>query len=78
MQPDPKSLSFAYDHMTIVIWLAIGSLCCFAPWILMSCVRKLLIPATPMLWLALLAVPWLLVLVALFVDPGSFVNWFLD
>jgi len=80
MQPDPKSLSFptADTHMETIFWLGVGSLCCFLPWLLMICVRKQLIPTTRKSRLALPALPWLLLLAALFLDPGSYVAWFLD
>ena len=79
MQPDPKNLPFAADHMEVVFWLFVFSLCCFVPWLLMTCFRKGLIPETRFFpTIAFLALPWLLVLAAFLLDPGSFVVWFLD
>jgi hypothetical protein len=80
MQPDPKSLSFrtADTHMETIIWLGIASLCCFLPWLLTVCIRKQMIPTTRKFWVALLALPWLLLLAVWFLDPGKYVEWFLD
>jgi hypothetical protein len=79
MRPDPKSLPFARDHMDAVFWLFVFSLCCFAPWMLMACFRKQLIPETRFFpTLTLFALPWLLLAVACLLDPGRFVEWFLD
>jgi len=80
MQPDPESLSFrtADTHMDIVFWLGVGTLCCFLPWLLTLCLRKQMIPATRTLWLVGLVLPWVLVVVVWFLDPGKYVEWFLD
>src|SRR5687767_10731422 len=79
MQPDPKNLSFptADTHMDIVFWLGVASLGCFLPWLLTACIRQQIIP-TRKSWLALLALPWLLVFAVWFLDPGKYVLWFLD
>lgn len=79
MQPDPKSLSFptAGTHMDTVFWLGVASLGCFLPWLLTVCIRKQMIPRSRKL-LALLVVPWALLLTVLFLDPGKYVEWFLD
>ena len=80
MQPDPQDLSSptADTHMKVVFWLGVTSLCCFLPWLLTTCIRKQLIPTTRKVWLAMLAMPWLLTLAVYFLDPGSYVEWFLD
>jgi hypothetical protein len=79
MSPDPKDLSFADAHMQVVFWLFVLSACCFLPWLLMAHFRIGLASATPLAsrWF-LLALPWLLVAVAWFIDPGNYVEWFLD
>ena len=80
MRPDPKSLSFptADTHMDTVFWLGVASLCCFLPWLLTVCIRKQMIPTTRKFWIALLTLPWLMLLTVWFLDPGSYVEWFLD
>ena len=80
MRPDPKSLSFptADTHMDTVFWLGVASVGCFIPWLLTVFIRKQVDPVTRASWLALLIGPWLLLLAMLFLDPGSYVAWFLD
>ena len=78
MSPDPKDLPFAREHMNLVFWLFVSSLCCFVPWLLMAWFRKRLIPETQASRLALLALPWLCLALLLFLDPGRFIEWFLD
>jgi hypothetical protein len=64
--------------METIIWLGIASLCCFLPWLLTVCIRKQVIPATRRCWIVLLTLPWLLLLAVWFLDPGKYVEWFLD
>jgi hypothetical protein len=80
MQPDPKNLTFptADTHMDTIVFLGVASLCCFLPWLLTICIRKQLIPTTRRFWIGLLTLPWLLFLIVWFLDPGKYVEWFLD
>ncbi len=80
MQPDPQDLSSptADTHMKVVFWLGVASLCCFLPWLLTVCIRKQMIPTTRGFWIVLLTLPWLLLLAVWFLDPGKYVEWFLD
>ena len=79
MQPDPKSLPFADTHMDWVFWLFVFTICCFVPWLLMLIFRKQWIPQTRFFpTIIVLCLPWLLVAVDFFLDPGGYVEWFLD
>jgi len=80
MQPDPQDLSSptADTHMKVVFWLGVASLSCFLPWLLMICIRKQMVPTPRKFWLTLLAVPWVLLLTVWLLDPGKYVEWFLD
>ena len=80
MKPDPKSLSFSTvdTHMDTVCWFGVICLSCFIPWLLTVCIRKHVFLATRKSWLVVLSLPWLLVLTAWTLDPGRYVEWFLD
>jgi hypothetical protein len=79
MVPDPKDLSFASTHMDTVFWLFVLTVCCALPWLLTAFLRVRLAPdGHHSRSITLLGLPWLLVLIVWFVDPGLYVMWFLD
>jgi hypothetical protein len=78
MTPDPKEMAIASD-MDVVFWAFVLAVCCALPWLLTAYLRVRLAPerrhSKPLL---LLSVPWLCALALWFIDPGRFVEWFLD
>ena len=77
--PDPKDLSFAREHMDLVFWLFTISVCCFLPWLLLAQFRIRLVPNSIFRPVSILvALPWILVPLAVVTDFGDYVTWFLD
>ena len=80
MNPDPKTLSFPTSdtNFETVLYSTIGCMFCFFPWLLTMFVRKHIEPACSKVWFGCLVCPWALLFLVILLDPGSYVEWFLD